>query len=54
MCIGSPFAAFARGFAVERGFAFVRVFAFAFAIPYSLSLSLSFVFAGVTSTRCRT
>jgi len=52
MCIGSPFAAFARGFAAERGFAFVRVFAFAFAIPYSLSLS--FVFAGVTSTRCRT
>jgi len=47
-CLGSPFGAFARGFAVERGFAFVRVFAFAFAIPYS------FVFAGVTSTRCRT
>jgi len=49
-CLGSPFGAFARGFAVERGFAFVRVFAFAFAIPYSFS----FAFAGVTSTRCRT
>ena len=48
--MNSPLGAFARGFAGERGFGFVRVFAFAFAIPYSSA----FVFTGVTSTRCRT